>query len=184
MLFSVLPMNHPNRESRRALDPQYFKRIEAVEYTRKMDDGAHPERWRYADILLLGVSRSGKTPLSIYLGQRGFKVANLPIVKGIAIPPELYEIDQSKVFALTIDAQHLFKIRRSRMGSMGVGRSKSMYADLKGVLEELEYVHRLYKQNPAWPILDVTNMGVEESAARIQRIISERHGLGEQILYP
>jgi len=175
---SALPMNHPNRPSRRALDPDY----EAVEYTRKMDDGAHPDRWYLADILLLGVSRSGKTPLSIFLGQRGYKVANLPLVKGCPIPEELYKIDQSKIFALTVDPHYLFKIRRSRMGSMGVSNGKSMYADLKGVIDELDYAHNLYKKNPIWPVLDVTNIGVEESAAKIQRVITDRDNKTERVM--
>lgn len=179
---SALPMNHPNK-ARRKLDPEYFRRIEAVEYTRRMDDGANPENWNQADILLLGVSRSGKTPLSIFLGQRGFKVANLPLVKDFAIPPELYEIDQSKIFALTVDPQYLFKIRRSRMGSMGVANGKSMYADLKGVVEELAYAHTIYNTNPIWPVLDVTNIGVEESAAKIQKILNDRQGASEQVMY-
>ena len=148
-----------------------------------MDDGAQPELWKLADILLLGVSRSGKTPLSIYLGQQGYKVANLPLVKGLSIPAELYEIDQSKIFALTIEPQHLFKIRRSRMGSMGVSNGRSMYADLKGVVDELEFAHGIYRRNPEWPVLDVTQMGVEETAAKIERILSDRHGLSERVLY-
>jgi len=164
-------------------DPDYFHRIEAVEFTRKMDDGAHPERWREADILILGVSRCGKTPLSIYLGQRGFKVANLPLVRSLSIPSQLYEIDQSKIFALTIDARHLFKIRRSRVKKLGVKKHQSMYADLKHVVEELEFAHGLYKRNPMWPVLDVTMTGVEETTAKIQRILSGRHGHSETLIY-
>eukprot|EP00210_Caulerpa_lentillifera_P000107 g102.t1 len=176
---SVLPMNHPNRQTKRALNSDYFSRIEAVEFTRKMDDGIHPERWKEADLLLLGVSRSGKTPLSIYLGQRGYKVANLPLIPNCSIPKELYEIDQSKVFGLIIEPKHLMKIRQRRMGSMGVknkrgGSGVNMYAELKGVIEELDYAQKLYRRNPMWPVLDVTSMGVEETAASIMRILSER----------
>ena len=106
--------------------------IEAVEFTRKMVDGAHPHQWHNADLVLLGVSRSGKTPLSIYLGQRGYKVANLPLVKGIPLPRELFEIDQSRVFGLMLDAHELLSIRRCRISSLGVGSSDSTnYADLK-----------------------------------------------------
>lgn len=125
---SGVPLGQRDRSQ---LSSDYFKMIEAVEFTRKMDDGAHPERWNDADLLLLGVSRSGKTPLCIYLGQRGYKVANLPLVKGLPIPPQLYEIDQSKIFGLLIESQTLMEVRQSRMGSMGVQSSSSDYADLK-----------------------------------------------------
>ena len=112
--------------------------IEAVEFTRKMDDGAHPHHWHEADLLLLGVSRSGKTPLSIYLGQRGYKVANLPLAKGIPVPKQLFEIDQSKVFGLILDPQDLLTIREKRMTALGVSLSSSAnYAELKvGSAEE------------------------------------------------
>jgi len=181
---SIIPMNHPSRKTKRALDADYFTRIEAVEFTRKMDDGNHPEKWKEADLLLLGVSRSGKTPLSIYLGQRGYKVANLPLIPNCPIPKELYEMDPSKVFCLIIDPKHLMKIRESRMGAMGVkDKGSSMYAELKGVVEELEFAQKLYKRNPMWPVLDVTCMGVEESAASILRILTERSGQNTPVVY-
>lgn len=119
----------PQRQNK--LSEDYFRMIEAVEFTRKMDDGAHPHRWRDADMLLLGVSRSGKTPLSIYLGQRGYKVANLPLVKGLPLPPQLFEIDQSRIFGLILDAHDLLSIRQCRMDSLGVGSGPAKYADLK-----------------------------------------------------
>lgn len=159
--------------SSQGLGPDYFRMIEAVEFTRKQDDGALPENWKDADILLIGVSRTGKTPLSIYLGQRGLKVANLPLVPGVPVPKQLYEIDQNKVFALLVDPNVLHSIRTNRLSNLGLGPNES-YDDLRKIREELAEAKRLYAQNPAWPVIDVTNTGVEESAARIMRIISER----------
>lgn len=164
------------RRDKSELSKDYFKMIEAVEFTRKMDDGAHPERWFDADLLLLGVSRSGKTPLCIYLGQRGYKVANLPLVQGIPLPKQLHEVYQSKVFGLLIDPHILMDIRNSRIGSMGVEKSSTNYASMKNIHRELEYARNLYAANPDWPVLNVTHCGVEEAAARILKILSDRHG--------
>lgn len=129
------------RRSKSELSSDYFKMIEAVEFTRKMDDGAHPEKWHEADLLLLGVSRSGKTPLCIYLGQRGYKVANLPLVQGLPLPKQLHEIDQSKIFGLLIQPGALSEIRQSRMGNMGVHNSTSSYADMKVLPSNLYSIH-------------------------------------------
>jgi len=179
---SGLPLGSPERKQK--LSDDYFKMIEAVEFTRKMDDGAHPHHWHEADLLLLGVSRSGKTPLSIYLGQRGYKVANLPLVKGIPVPKQLFEIDQSKVFGLILDPQDLLTIREKRMTSLGVSLSSSAnYAELKAVEEELQYAENFYGQNPQWPVLNVTHRGVEETAARILKIQSDRTGYTHPMWY-
>ena len=167
-----VPLGRRNSGSRE-LGPDYFKMIEAVEYTRKQDDGALPENWKDADILLLGVSRTGKTPLSIYLGQRGLKVANLPLVPGVPVPKQLYEIDQEKIFALLVDPHTLHSIRTNRLSNLGIESNES-YDDLRKIRDELSEAKKLYAQNPIWPVVDVTNTGVEESAARIMRIISER----------
>ncbi|CAD7698783.1 unnamed protein product [Ostreobium quekettii] len=172
---SGLPLGSPQRTQK--LSEDYFSMIEAVEFTRHMDDGAHPHRWHEADLLLLGVSRSGKTPLSIYLGQRGYKVANLPLVRGIPVPKQLYEIDQSKIFGLILDAKDLHTIRQTRLNSLGVGSTSSSggYAGMKSVQEELDYAWSMYKTND-WPVLDVTHSGVEETAARILKILTDRSG--------
>jgi len=126
----------------RPIGRDYFKLIGAVEYTRKMDDGAFPERWKECDLFIMGVSRSGKTPLSIYLGQRGYKVANLPLVYGLPFPKELYELDPRKVVGLTMDPKILHEIRSNRMDEMGVGGAKTDYATLKKVVRMQElYAH-------------------------------------------
>lgn len=169
----TVPFTEENRQL--ALSTDYFKMIEAVEYTRKMDDGANPNKWHQADLIIVGVSRSGKTPLCIYLGQRGYKVANLPLVPGVPIPRQLFEVDQSKIVGLIIEPQLLMSIRKNRLGQMGVDSTLD-YAEYQKVLAELEFAKDLYRQNPQWPVLDVTFRGVEETAARILCVMSENLG--------
>ncbi|KAL6758053.1 Kinase/pyrophosphorylase-domain-containing protein [Haematococcus lacustris] len=173
---SGVPMSHSAR--RPVLTEDYFKMIEAVEYTRKQDDGANPADWQEADLLVLGVSRSGKTPLCIFLGQRGYKVANLPLVPGLPLPKELFQIDQSRIVGLTIDPNVLMTIRRNRVGQMGL-KDFGMpidYHQIKKVVDELAWAKQLYAQHPEWAVLDVTYRGVEESAARILKILNDRRG--------
>jgi len=178
---SGVPLGSSKTEPKLSAD--YFRMIEAVEYTRKMDDGAKPECWHEADILLLGVSRTGKTPLAIYLGQRGYKVANLPLVVingKFMIPKQLHEMDQNKIIGLLIDPDLLLTIRSQRMDSMGVGQSSrssnDTYDSLMQCKKEVDKAKELYAANPTWPVLDVTYRAVEESAARILRIFSDRDG--------
>ncbi|KAG2491314.1 hypothetical protein HYH03_010320 [Edaphochlamys debaryana] len=165
------------RKPKAALSDEYFKMIEAVEYTRKADDGAHPQDWKHADLLILGVSRCGKTPLSIYLGQRGYKVANLPLIPGCPVPKELYEIDQSRIVGLIIDPGVLASIRRNRITMMGVSRAQSIdYAEIQKINTELDWARKLYNTNPSWPVLDVTLRGIEETAAKILKMLNDRRG--------
>jgi len=157
------------------LSTDYYRMIEAVEFTRQMDDGARPERWRDADILILGVSRTGKTPLSIYLGQRGYKVANLPLVPRdgqLLVPKHIENVDPKRVFGLLIDGEVLHSIRANRLRTIGVGArdaSAREYAAARVVTQELALAKALYARHPEWQVLDVTHKGVEETAARIMK---------------
>ena len=159
------------------LSTDYYRMIEAVEFTRRMDDGARPERWRDADILILGVSRTGKTPLSIYLGQRGYKVANLPLVPRdgqLLVPKHIENVDPKRVFGLLIDGEVLHSIRANRLRTIGVGArdaSAREYAAARVVTQELALAKALYARNPEWQVLDVTHKGVEETAARIMKLM-------------
>ena len=159
------------------LSTDYYRMIEAVEFTRQMDDGARPERWRDADILILGVSRTGKTPLSIYLGQRGYKVANLPLVPRdgqLMVPKHIDDVDPKRVFGLLIDGEVLHSIRANRLRTIGVGgadASAREYAAARVVNQELALAKALYARHPEWQILDVTHKGVEETAARIMKLM-------------
>ncbi|XP_071690613.1 probable pyruvate, phosphate dikinase regulatory protein, chloroplastic [Rutidosis leptorrhynchoides] len=170
---SGLPRGAPGRKF--PLTDDYFKRIDAIEFTIKQDDGALPQNLHRADIVIAGVSRSGKTPLSIYLAQKGFKVANVPIVVGIELPKSLYEIDPKKVFALTINPVMLQTIRRERAKSLGfVEDEKSSYAEMVHVREELDYATKIFVQNPTWPVIEVTGKAIEEIAVIVLRLYQDR----------
>jgi regulator of PEP synthase PpsR (kinase-PPPase family) len=156
--------------ARPALDTAYFKRIEAIEFAVKFDDGMG-KGLREADIVLVGVSRTSKTPLSIYLGYLGHKTANVPIVKGIQPPADLFEIDQAKIVGLTIDAQRLAEIRSARARTMGA--SKGRYAELGEIYEELEQAAKIHRRLGC-PVLEVSEASIEETAHRIIRIVAER----------
>jgi regulator of PEP synthase PpsR (kinase-PPPase family) len=159
--------------ARTSLSAEYFRRIEAVEFTVKHDDGAEPRHLRNADIVLTGVSRTSKTPVSTYLAQKGWKVANVPLVLGIDPPPELFEIDQTRIFGLTIEPDALHGIRMTRIRNLGLG-ADSNYGHLEHILMELEYAHEIFRRNPTWPVVDVTSRAVEETATVILKIHDER----------
>ncbi|NCG17576.1 MAG: kinase/pyrophosphorylase [Rhodobacterales bacterium] len=155
---------------------RYFRRIEAVEYTVKADDGKEPRMILEADIVLVGVSRTSKTPLSTYLAHKGFKVANVPLVLDHPIPPLLHQVEAERVFGLVIDPDVLQTIRQSRLRTMGMG--KINYDDLDYILAELEYAEELFRANPIWPVIDVTNKAIEETAAAILGVMQERGLVG------
>lgn len=137
-----------------SLGEEYFRRIEAIEFTIKQDDGALPQNLHKADLILAGVSRTGKTPLSIYLAQKGYKVANVPIVMGVQLPRTLFEVDPEKVFALTINPIVLQTIRRARAKSLGFSDDlRSNYSEMDYVKGELEFAGKIFAQNPIWPVI-------------------------------
>lgn len=156
--------------ARAPLDHTYFRRIEAIEFAVKYDDGVGGGLDE-ADMVLVGVSRTSKTPLSIYLGYLGHKAANVPIVKGIAPPSELFEIDPAKVVGLTIDPGRLAEIRVERVRTMGAPNRR--YSDLARIYEELEHASSLHRQLGC-PVLDVSELSVEETAMRIIRLVADR----------
>jgi len=157
----------------RKVDARYFKRIDAIEYTLGHDDGRGAERLKEADIVLIGLSRTSKTPTSFYLAQEGYKVANVPIVPGIPLPEELFEIDQHKIVCLNIDPEVLQKIRRVRQIN---SRLKPSYSDLKKVFTEVEYVWGLIRKNRGWKVVDTTNKSIEETSWEvIHHVFGEEH---------
>ena len=158
------------------IDTNYFKRMEAVNFTVKHDDGQETRGLEKADLVLVGVSRSSKTPLSMYLAHKGYKVANVPLVKGIDPPDELDRIDPKKVVGLLISPKRLVDIRTSRLVNMGQSM-KSNYADYELVEEEITFCRQYYRHHPEWLMIDVTNKSVEESASEILR------RLGSQVEY-
>jgi regulator of PEP synthase PpsR (kinase-PPPase family) len=164
-----------------SVDERYFKRIEAIEYTVKHDDGKVYHDLDKADLILLGISRTSKTPLSIYLGHKGWRVANIPLVLGQELPKELFEVDQRKIVGLIIDSDSLYRIRKKRLEKMG-HTSGSEYADLRYIGKEIEYAHSLFKKNRRWPVFDVTDRALEETAGEIIRIVASRMNLPQDVL--
>ena len=155
---------------RAPLDSTYFKRMAAIEFAVKYDDGVG-DGLREADIVLVGVSRTSKTPLSMYLGYLGYKTANVPIVKGIEPPRALFEIDQTKVVGLTIDASRLAEIRQERARRMG--GSQRAYAELVGIYDELEQAEAVHRRLGC-PVIEISELSIEETAARITRLVERR----------
>ncbi len=156
--------------ARPPLDQTYFKRIEAIEFAVKYDDGVG-SGLDEADVVLVGVSRTSKTPLSIYLGYLGHKAANVPIVKGIKPPAALFEIDPAKIVGLTIEAERLSEIRLNRVASMG--GPKKRYAGLLDVYEELDEATAIHRRLGC-PVLDVSDLSVEETAMRVIKLVADR----------
>jgi regulator of PEP synthase PpsR (kinase-PPPase family) len=156
--------------TRAPLNPAYFRRIEAMEFAVKYDDGFRPGLDE-ADIVLVGVSRTSKTPLSIYLGYLGHKVANVPIVKGIETPKELFELDPAKIVGVTIEPHRLADIRRERVRNLGGGNRA--YAALAEIYEELEQASALHRRLGC-PVIDISELSIEETAMRIIRIVESR----------
>ena len=155
---------------RAPLDDTYFKRIEAIEFAVRYDDGVGGGL-DDADIVLVGVSRTSKTPLSIFLGYLGYKAANVPIVKGVEPPAALFEIDRAKIVGLTIDPERLAEIRSVRARSLG-GATRQ-YAELLEIYEELEQAEELHRRL-ACPVIDVTGLSIEETAHRVVRLVDRR----------
>jgi regulator of PEP synthase PpsR (kinase-PPPase family) len=156
-----------------SINDEYFRRIEAVEFAVKNDDGAEPRNLPKADLVLVGISRTSKTPLSTYLAQRGLKVANVPLVLGVDPPEELSQVDDRKVFGLIVQPDMLMRIRQARLSHLGMPQDSS-YGTRQHIDEELSYSREIFREHPDWPVIDVTNKAVEETAADILRIYHER----------
>jgi regulator of PEP synthase PpsR (kinase-PPPase family) len=149
----------------REVDSEYRRRFEVVEFTVKHDDGQDPHGLPQADIVLVGVSRTSKTPLSMLLAWRGLRVANVPVVHSLPLPEELGRVDPRRVVGLTIKAGRLLELRRSRLQQMEVP-PKFPYADPKQIWAELEYARSLFERL-GWAVVDVTDKSVEEVAAEV-----------------
>jgi regulator of PEP synthase PpsR (kinase-PPPase family) len=166
----------------RQTDDLYFRRIEAIEYTVRHDDGKTLNELDKADIVLVGISRTSKTPLSIFLSHKGWKVANIPLVLGAPLPDQLFKIDQRKIVGLIIDIDSLQRIRKNRLEKFGQD-SGGEYASIQHILKEIEYAEGLFKQNKRWPVFNVTERALEETASEIVRVIAARMGWPESVLF-
>lgn len=166
----------------RTVDERYYRRVEAIEYTVKHDDGKCLTDLNEADIILVGVSRTSKTPLSIFLSHKGWKVANIPLVLDTPLPKELFEVDQRKIVGLIIDADSLMRIRRNRLEKFNQDPGGE-YASLNYIEKEIQYAQEIFRKNRRWPVFNVTERALEETAAEITRIITARMGLPDKMLF-
>jgi len=154
------------------LDAAYFARVEAIQFTIAHDDGIGWENWEEADIVLAGVSRSSKTPTSIYLANRGYKTANIPIVVESPPPDALYRLKNPIVIGLMTNVDRLVQVRRNRLLSLNQA-PETDYVDEGAVKREIKFARRMFSDN-GWPVIDVTRRSIEESAAAIIRLVNER----------
>ncbi len=166
----IEPLLHPGLY--RKANQEYFERIEAIEFSLSHDDGMGHERLRNAEIILTGVSRAGKTPLSVYLAMFGWKVANVPLVKGIQPPKELFEVDPRRVFGLHISLSQLISHRKKRMESWNNAQNE-LYVNESLVKEELRHAMFIFERG-GFTVLTVTNKPIESTASEITNLMSER----------
>lgn len=160
------------------LDAAYFARVDAIQFTIAHDDGIGWENWEEADIILAGVSRTSKTPTSIYLANRGYKTSNIPIVPESPPPETLYSLRHPLVVGLTTSADRLIQVRRNRLLSLNQA-PETDYVDQDAVTREVAYARRIFADN-GWPVIDVTRRSIEETAAAIINLYNERAaGLGQ-----
>ena len=157
----------------RKLDESYFKRVEAIEFAVKYDDGKDPIGILKSDIVLVGISRTSKTPLSMYLANKNIKVANVPLVPEIALPKELNNINPKKIIGLTNTPEKLNKIRQERLKALGLS-SNANYANIERILQELDYSDSIMKKLGC-PVIDVSNKAIEETAGIIIDLMKENH---------
>lgn len=164
-----------------SLDEAYFRRIEAMDFALDHDDGQNPTRLAEADVILLGVSRTSKTPTSLYLANRGIKAANIPLVPGIDPPAVIFELKRPLIVGLTSDPEHLAMIRRSRLKNLSASGVDG-YAEMDAVVDEVRAARKLFNQN-GWPIVDVTRRSIEETAAEVIALLDRRREeLGEELI--
>jgi regulator of PEP synthase PpsR (kinase-PPPase family) len=155
-----------------AMDAAYFARVDAIQFTIAHDDGINSQNWEEADIVLAGVSRTSKTPTSIYLANRGYKTANIPIVPEAPPPPILFQLKHPMVIGLVTSAERLVQVRRNRLLSLNQSPDTD-YVDEEKVKAEVAHARRMFADN-GWPVLDVTRRSIEESAAAIINLFNER----------
>ena len=160
-----------------ALDHDYFNRIEALNYAIGHDDGQGAQNLESADVVLVGVSRTSKTPTCIYLAHRGVRAANVPLVPGAEPPAQLFDLKNALVVGLTVSPDRLIQIRRNRLLSMNEGR-ESTYTDTEAVRDETVHARRLFEKH-GWPVIDVTRRSVEETAAAVINFLSAARGQSE-----
>lgn len=161
-----------------ALDAEYFGRMDAMNFALSHDDGQLQDELEIADVVLVGVSRTSKTPTCIYLANRGIKAANVPVVPGCPLPEQLLSARRPLVVGLTKDPGRLVQVRRNRLRMIAAGQDDTDYVDLDSVREEVAVARKLCRQY-GWPVIDVTRRSIEETAATIMSLITRHRGAAE-----
>ncbi|MDE2179782.1 MAG: kinase/pyrophosphorylase [candidate division NC10 bacterium] len=154
----------------RQLGQEYLQRIEAIEYTVKHDDGQHPLGLDHADIVLVGISRTSKTPLSIYLAGKGWRVANVPVILNLPLPGRLMTIDQDRIVGLIVGVDRLVELRRARLERKHMPVAEA-YAASEKVRAELSYSRALFRK-AGWPVIDMTSKSIEEAASELLTLVA------------
>jgi regulator of PEP synthase PpsR (kinase-PPPase family) len=165
------PLGIPGKQHQ--ADASYYRRIEAIEFTVKHDDGQAPHTMYKADLVLIGLSRTSKTPLSSYMAQLGWKIANVPLFPDINPPKEIFTIDQLKVYGLIIEPEALVLVRRERLKYLGLPNHAD-YADRNKIENEIKWCRAFYRKHPQWPVVDVSGKAIEETAAKIMQLHQAR----------
>jgi regulator of PEP synthase PpsR (kinase-PPPase family) len=155
------------------LNAEYFQRIDALNFSMLHDDGQHVEGLEDADVVLVGVSRTSKTPTSIYLANRGVKTGNVPLVPGVAVAPAVESLSRPLVVGLYASPERIVQIRENRLLGLKAHRDDDQYIDKNAVAEEVSLSRRLCAKHN-WPTIDVTRRSIEETAAAVMRLLSER----------
>jgi [pyruvate, water dikinase]-phosphate phosphotransferase / [pyruvate, water dikinase] kinase len=155
------------------LNAEYFQRIDALNYSMMHDDGQHPEGLEDADVVLVGVSRTSKTPTSIYLANRGIKTGNVPLVPGVTLAPQVEKLTRPLVVGLYASPERIVQIRENRLLGLRAHRDDAQYIDKAAVAEEVAFSRRLCAKHN-WPSIDVTRRSIEETAAAVMRLLTER----------
>jgi len=163
----------PRVGAQHALDADYFKRIDALNFTMMHDDGQHTDDLEHADVVLVGISRTSKTPTSIYLANRGVKTANIPLVPGVPVPSNLETLKNPLVVGLTASPERIVQIRQNRLLGLRAEHDADQYVDRQAVTEEIAVSRKLCARHN-WPMIDVTRRSIEETAAAIITLFAER----------
>jgi hypothetical protein len=158
------------------LNAEYFKRIDALNYTMLHDDGQHIDELEQADVVLVGVSRTSKTPTSIYLANRGVKTGNVPLVPGIMVAPQVEQLAGPLVVGLYASPERIVQIRQNRLLGLKAHQDDDQYIDRQSVAEEIMFSRRLCAKHN-WPSIDVTRRSIEETAAAVLKLLAERRRL-------
>jgi regulator of PEP synthase PpsR (kinase-PPPase family) len=163
----------PRIGAQHVLNADYFKRIDALNYTMLHDDGQHIDDMEQADVVLVGVSRTSKTPTSIYLANRGVKTANFPLIPGMPVPPKLEALAQPLVVGLTASPERIVQIRQNRLLGLRAEHEADDYVDRQAVAAEIAAARKLCGKHN-WPIIDVTRRSIEETAAEVMALLADR----------